>query len=192
MDAKAASLAFAGVDGHVPSMSVRDASHDGEAQTRAASVVVRLTVRVEDVRQSSRGNADTVILDHNLEFRGRVDDLHDDATPARGKADRVGAEVGHELVEPFSIAHVSELRSVALALEGDTRLGGLGMKLFDDAIYERCEIERLPIELYEPRAEAGHLEDFFDEPEKALGALADDVCQTLLTVRERTGSAPMK
>jgi hypothetical protein len=153
---------------------------------------MRLTVRVEDVGQSMSRNTDTVILNDDLEFVGRVDDLHDDAPPARRKTNRVGAEVDHKLVEPVWVADVGELRSVTLPLESDPCLIRLWVKLFNDAIHKRCEIERLPIDVYESRSGPRDVQDVFDELEKSFGALPDDFRQTLLTARQWAGIAAMK
>jgi hypothetical protein len=39
------------------------------------------------------------------------------------------------------------VRTVAFALQSDTRLLGLRVKLLDDAVYEPREVERLPVEV---------------------------------------------
>src|SRR6058998_526456 len=151
-----------------------------------------LPVGVEYVRQGISGDAYARVLDLELELRARVDDPNDDTPATRGKADRVGAEIDHELVKPFLVAEVREVRPVALALQGDTGLLGLRVKLLDGAVHEPREVERLPLELHEPRAQARHLEDLIGEPEQPLGALRDDVGQARLLLREGAWSALVK
>ena len=90
-------------------------------------------------------------------------------------------------MEPLLVAAVREVRPETLALQGDTRLLGPGVELVDDAVHEPRQIERLAVELHEPRAQARHLEDLVDEPEQALGALRDDVHEAFLLLRERAG-----
>src|SRR2546426_6414035 len=128
-------------------------------------------------------------LDLELELRAGVDQSHDDAPPARGEADRVGAEVDDQLVEALLVAAIRKVRSEALALEGDARLLGLRVDLLDDAVHEPRQIERLTVELHEPRPQARRLEDLIDEPEQPLGALPDDVHEAFLLLRERSGNA---
>src|SRR6266850_280822 len=188
-DGEAAALPFARLGGHATSVSVRDAPHDRQAQAGTASILVCLSVGVEDARQRIGGDAHARVLDLELELWARVDDPYDDAPAARGKADRVGAEVDHELIEPFLVAEVREVRPVALALQSDTRLLGLRVKLLDDAVHELREVERLTVELHEPGLEARHLQDLIGEPEQPLGAQRDDVGEALLPLRERAGSA---
>src|SRR5207244_833871 len=108
------------------------------------------------------------------------------ATPARGEAERVGAEVDDQLVEALLVAAIRKVRSEALALEGDARLLGLRVDLLDDAVHEPRQIERLTVELHEPRPQARRLEDLIDEPEQPLGALPDDVHEAFLLLRERS------
>src|SRR5882724_2861194 len=189
---EAAALPLARLSDHPTSVGVRDAPHDRQAQAGAAPISVCLPIGVEDARQDIGGDSNDRVLDLEVELRARVDDPHDDASAARGKADRVGAEVDHELVEPFLVAEVCEVRPVALALEGDTRLLGLWVKLLDAAGHERREVKRLTVELHEPGAEARHLEDLIGEPEQPLGALSDDAGETPLLLRERAGSALVK
>src|SRR5437867_3314441 len=170
----------------------RDGPHDRQAQAGAASISMCLPVGVEDVRQGISGDAYARVLDLELELRARIDDPNDDTPATRGKADRVGAEIDHELVKPFLVAEVREVRPVALALQGDTGLLGLRVKLLDGAVHEPREVERLPLELHEPRAQARHLEDLIGEPEQPLGALRDDVGQARLLLREGAWSALVK
>ena len=113
---EAAALSFMRVGGHTTAVSVRDAPHDRQAQAGAAPILVCLSVGVEDARQGISGDPYARVLDLELELRARVDEPHNHAATARGKADRVGAEVDHELVEPFLVAYVREMRPVALAL----------------------------------------------------------------------------
>src|SRR4030095_1033120 len=115
---------------------------------------------------------------------------HPDAAAARGKADRIGAEVHHKLVEPFLIAEVCEMHPVALALQGHPRLLGLGVKLLDHTVHEGSEIERLAVEFHEPGAKARQLENLIGKPEQALGALSNDLSKARLTLRQRPGSGP--
>src|SRR4030095_2222167 len=103
-DGEAAPLPFARLGGHATSVSVRDASYDRQAQAGAASILVCLSVRVEDARQGIGGDAHAGVLDLELELRARVDDPHDDAPAAWGKADRIGAEVEHELGDRVLVA----------------------------------------------------------------------------------------
>src|SRR2546426_48662 len=110
--------------GHAPAVGVHDAAHDRQAQARAAPLAVSLAVGLEDVRQRIGGDADARVLDLELELRAGVDQSHDDAPPARGEADRVGAEVDDQLVEALLVAAIRKVRSEALALEGDARLLG--------------------------------------------------------------------
>src|SRR6266404_6837932 len=172
-------------------MSIRYAAHDRQTQSGAASILVCLSVGVEDARQGIDGDAHARVLDLELELRARVDDSHDDVPAARGKSDRVGAEVDHELVEPFFVSEVREVRSVAFALQSDTRLLGLRVKLLDDAVYESREVERFPVEV-DPGAEARQLEDLIGEPEQPLGAQPDDVGEALLLLGEGAGTARVK
>src|SRR5207249_8192923 len=100
-----------------------------------------------------------------------------------------GAEVDDQLVEALLVAAIRKVRSEALALEGDARLLGLRVDLLDDAVHEPRQIERLTVELHEPRPQARRLEDLIDEPEQPLGALPDDVHEAFLLLRERSGNA---
>jgi hypothetical protein len=86
---------------------------------------VGLPIRLEDGRQGLGWDADPGVLDLELELCAGIDEPHDDAPAARGKADGIGAEIHHELMEPFFIAEVGEMHSVALALQGHPRLRGL-------------------------------------------------------------------
>src|SRR2546428_711151 len=61
--------------------------------------------------------------------------------------------------------------------------------LSDAAAQEPRQIERLTVELHEPRPQARRLEDLIDEPEQPLGALPDDVHEAFLLLRERSGNA---
>src|SRR5206468_6627801 len=169
-DREAASLSFARLRGYATSVGLSDAVHDRQAQASAAPIPMGLAVRVEDVREGIRGDAHACVLDLELELRARVDGPHDDAPAARCKADRVGAEVDHELVEPFLVAEEGEVGPVALALQRDARLLGLRVELLDDAVHELREVERFSVELYEPGAKARHFEDLIGEPKQAHGA----------------------
>jgi hypothetical protein len=102
---------------------------------------------------SLSGDPHARVLHLELELRARLDDPHHDAPTARGKPECVGAEVDYELVEPFLIAEVREVRPVALALQFDPRLLSLRVKLLDDAVHESREVERLPVEFHKPGAE---------------------------------------
>ena len=84
------------------------------------------------------------------------------------------------------------MRPVALALQGDPRLLGLRVKLLDDAVHEHREVERLTVELHEPRPEPRHLEDLIGEPEQPLGTPPDDVGQAPLLLGEGAGSTLVK
>src|SRR4029453_12400083 len=103
-DGEAAALSFMRLGGYATSMSLGDALHDREAQAGTAPTLVGLPVGLEDVRQGIGWDAHPRILDLELELRAGVDEPHETAPAARGKADRIGAEVHHELVEPFLIA----------------------------------------------------------------------------------------
>src|SRR5207245_7505328 len=143
----------------------------------------------EEVRQRIGGDADARVLDLELELRARVDQPHDDAPPARGEADRVGAEIDDQLVQPLRVAEEREVRPEAFALEGDARLLGLRVDLLDDAVYEPREVDWPAVKLHEPGAQARHLEDLIHEPEQPLGAQSDDVREASLSLRERAGGA---
>src|SRR5207245_1690502 len=82
-----------------------------EAQARAAPLAVGLAVGLEHVQQRIGGDADARVLDLELELRAGVDHSHDDAPPARGEADRVGAEVDDQLVEALLVAAIRKVRS---------------------------------------------------------------------------------
>src|SRR4029434_7812416 len=86
---------------------------------------VALPIRLEDVRQGLGWDADPGVLDLELELCAGIDEPHDDAPAARGKADRICAQIYPELMEPFFIAEVGEMHSVALTLQGHPCLRGL-------------------------------------------------------------------
>ena len=69
---EAAALALLRLDGDAAAVSLRHAPHDGEPETGAAPVGVRLTVRLEDVRQLGRGDPDARVLDLDLQLRAGV------------------------------------------------------------------------------------------------------------------------
>jgi hypothetical protein len=142
----------------------RDTLHDRQTQAGAAAISVRLSVRVEDDRESIGGDAHAGVLDLELELRARVDDAHGDAPTRWSKANRVGGEVDDELIQPFFVAEIREVRPIALPFQRDAGFFGLGMKVFDDAIDECREVDRLAIKLREPGAETRHLEDLVGEP----------------------------
>src|SRR4029450_3930504 len=147
---EATPLPFVRLRGYATSVGLCDALHDRQAQAGAAPIPVGLPVGVEDVRQGIRGDAHARVLDLELELRARGDGPHDDAPAARRKADRVSAEVNHELVEPFLVAEVCEVGPVALALQRDARLLSLRVELLDNAGQEPREGGRFWVELYEP------------------------------------------
>jgi hypothetical protein len=119
-DGEAAALPFVGLDGHTSPVRLRNALHDGEAETGAALIVVGPSVRVEDVVAGIRGDARDRVLDLELEIRARVQQPHDDTATGRRETDRIGAEVDHELVEGMSVADKREIRAIALTLQSET------------------------------------------------------------------------
>src|SRR4030095_9180131 len=117
-DSEAAPLALVRLGGHATSMSLRDALHDREARAAPAPPSVALPIRLEDVRQGLGWDADPGVLDLELELCAGIDEPHDDAPAARGKADRIGAEIHHELMRPCFIAEVAEMHSLDRPLQG--------------------------------------------------------------------------
>ena len=97
---------------------------------------------------------------------------HGDAPTAWRKANRVGREVDDELIQPLFVAEIREVGPIALALQRDAGLLGLGMKIFDDAIDECREVDRLAIELREAGAKPRHLEDLIGKPKQPARSFA--------------------
>jgi len=132
----------------------RDAFHDGQAKAGATPISVSLSVGVEDRRQGVRGYSDSGVLDLQLKLRACVDDADDDTAPARREADRVGAEVHHELVQTFLVGQAREVSALVFALQINTHLGRLGVKLLEDFAHQLREVDRPSIDLGEMRAQA--------------------------------------
>jgi hypothetical protein len=128
-------------------MSFGDTLDDREAQAAASPISVRLPIGIENGGECRRGNPDTGVLHLQLKLRPGVDDTDADAPPARSEADRVSAEVDHELVQPLRVAEVAEVIPIALALQVDAGLFGLRMKLLDRALHELGEVKGLAVKL---------------------------------------------
>ena len=151
-----------------------------------------LPVGIEDCRERIRRNTYASVLHLELELRVRVDHSDNDAPTPRGKADRIRSEVDDELVKALLVAEIREVSTIALPLQSDTSLLGLGVQLLDDAVYEPREVDRSPVKLTEPGTKTRHFEDLIGKAEQTLGALRDDASEALLIRCERVRSALMQ
>lgn len=172
-------------------MGSRNPSHDGQAQPRTPSVLMRLSVGFKDAGEGVLGDTDARVLDLELELGIGIDNTDHDTPTAWSKADCVRAEVDKKLVESLLVSGVCEIGSATLPLQYDARFLGLGMELLDDASGELRQVERLAIDLNsspKPR----QLDDLVRESKQALTTLSDDVRQSLLFLREGAGRPGVK